>query len=68
MLTDDLKPPLILHSYNPANEDVKVVNLRLRDLESLVEQTPLTALLQPTSRLCVISECQDGLWILSSHL
>ena len=49
---DDVKPPLILHSYTPASEGVKVENLRPRDLESiLVEHTSPAALLHPTTRL-----------------
>lgn len=68
MLIDDLKPPLILHSYNPATEGVKVENFRLRDIGSfLVHGTLLTDLLQPSTRRCVINECQFGLWRLSSH-
>ena len=69
MLTDSLKPPLILHSYDPANEDVKFKNFRPCVPEfSLEEHAPTYALLQVSNRSCVMSECQVGLLILSSHL
>lgn len=63
MLIDDLKPPLILHSYNPANAGVKVKKLRPRVSEpNLEEHTLSTAFLQPANRvfLSIFSEFQKG--------